>query len=100
MADLTTIDSAELARLIEADQMLQYLVETCTYLADSFDCIGDHWQTEDETTLLEYLRWRLAGSPDLEPDTDFICPDCNGTGEGKCEDSTCKTCGGSGEVGE
>lgn len=27
-----------------------------------------------------------------------ICPDCNGSGEGHYDGSTCSTCGGGGEV--
>lgn len=34
-------------------------------------------------------------APEYEPG---ICPDCNGSGEGHNEGTTCRTCNGEGEI--
>jgi DnaJ-class molecular chaperone len=33
---------------------------------------------------------------DDEYDDDYICPDCNGSGEGMWDGSNCRKCGGTG----
>lgn len=98
------ISRHELARLIEADRMLDHILTCCSYLEDgvgAHDCWTCSDQKRGHMTLREYLAIRVTGEhvPDTiqsDDPSDNLCGQCNGSGEGMYDGSRCSSCHGSG----
>lgn len=110
------VHAAELAKLMKAARILEWLEENVTHLEHGERSQEDaYWpHTPDDVdpyvnffdcSLAEYVEKRMAGEVGKHADTDdedeyepYICGTCAGSGEGRWDGSTCPACKGKGEV--